>query len=221
MNFRRPPHGQAKASTSWTRFRSSAQSIRVVGSRTAATAMYLGRWWPCNTELVRCAGARALARNASVSSRPSATRSCARSPMPRRVHRSHRFASDRSQFGTRWSTPRRPFGPLQVDPLGRSQVVLLGRSGLDPLGRSHLDLIGRSVTPRLSLPRSRTRGVHAARGSAPGCDWRQEWHATRATRRSLARRTLGPRFYPIDIDVLNQQKASDSLAGWPSFLVAE
>ena len=42
MNFRRPPHGQAKASTSWTRFRSSAQSIRVVGSRTAATATYLG-----------------------------------------------------------------------------------------------------------------------------------------------------------------------------------
>jgi len=42
MNFRRPPHGQAKASTSWTRFRSSAQSIRVVGSRTAAGATYLG-----------------------------------------------------------------------------------------------------------------------------------------------------------------------------------
>ena len=42
MNFRRPPHGQAKASTSWTRFSSSAQSIRVVGSRTAATATYLG-----------------------------------------------------------------------------------------------------------------------------------------------------------------------------------
>ena len=42
MNFRRPPHGQAKASTSWTRFRSSAQSIRVDGSRRAAGATYLG-----------------------------------------------------------------------------------------------------------------------------------------------------------------------------------
>jgi len=42
MNFRRPPHAQAKASTSWMRFRSSAQSIQVVGSRTAAGATYLG-----------------------------------------------------------------------------------------------------------------------------------------------------------------------------------
>jgi hypothetical protein len=42
MNFRRLPHGQANASTSWTRFRSSAQSIRVDGSWTAAGATYLG-----------------------------------------------------------------------------------------------------------------------------------------------------------------------------------
>src|SRR5882724_11238398 len=41
-NFRRPPHGHARVSTSWTRFRSSAQSIRVDGSWTAAWATYLG-----------------------------------------------------------------------------------------------------------------------------------------------------------------------------------
>src|SRR5450432_625905 len=41
MNFRRPPHGHAKASTSWTRLSSSAQSMRVEGSRGAAGAAYL------------------------------------------------------------------------------------------------------------------------------------------------------------------------------------
>jgi len=42
INFRRPLHRHAKASMSCTRLRSSARSIRVDGSWTAAWATYLG-----------------------------------------------------------------------------------------------------------------------------------------------------------------------------------